>query len=104
MKDVMRVVFGRMSDESTEEVQPEDRIKVISSRELILPGDMKLEEVNSLLNFNIESDFYNTLGGWILEQYGTLPKNGDIMIKDKTIYIIEEVANRRIMSIRIKIR
>lgn len=104
MKDVMKVVFGRMSDENSEDTKPEDRIKVISPRELILPGDLKLEEVNSLLKLNLESDFYNTLGGWVLEQYGSLPKTGDIMIKEKTLYIMEEVINRRIMSVRIKIR
>lgn len=104
MKDVMRVIFGRMSDESSKDIPPEERIKVISTKELILPGDMKIEDVNNLLNFNLESEFYNTLGGWILETYGTLPKTGDIMIHGKTLFIMEEVKNRRIMSVRIRLR
>ena len=103
MKDVMRVIFGRMSDENSKDIPPEERIKVISTRELILPGDMKIEDVNNLLNFNLESEFYNTFGGWILETYGTLPKTGDIMIHGKTLFIMEEIKNRRIISVRIRL-
>ena len=76
MTDIMKVVFGRMSDDFThEEIPAENRIKVISPKEFILPGDLKIEDVNNLLHLHLESDFYNTLGGWVLEQFGKLVKN-----------------------------
>ncbi len=105
MKDVMTVVFGKMKDENLqEEIPPENRIKVISAQELLLPGDMKIEDVNGLLGLDLESDYYNTLGGWILEQFGHLPYVGQVLIHKKNLFIVEEQVNRRIVTVRIKTR
>lgn len=102
MTDIMKVVFGRMSDENRhEEIPPENRIKVISPKEFILPGDLKLEDVNNLLQLNLESEFYNTLGGWVLEQFGTLPSTGQVLIHKKNLFIVDEQVNRRIMRVKI---
>ncbi|MCQ2572832.1 MAG: hemolysin family protein [Treponema sp.] len=102
MTDIMRVVFGRMSDDSThEEIPPENRIKVLSAKEFLLPGDLKIEDVNNLLSLDLESDFYNTLGGWALEQFGSLPSSGQVLIHKKNLFIVDEQVNRRITRLKI---
>ncbi len=102
MNDVMKVVFGRMSDESRhEEIPAENRVKVISPKEFLIPGDLSIEDVNKLLHLNLESDYYNTLGGWILEQFGSLPVSGQVLIHKKNLFIVDEQVNRRIKSVKI---
>ncbi|MCF0242744.1 MAG: HlyC/CorC family transporter [Treponema sp.] len=104
MNDVMRVVFGKMSNENnSEEIPPENRVKILSPLEFLLPGDLSLEDVNNLLKLDLESDYYNTLGGWVLEHFGFLPYSGQVLIYKKNLFIVEEQVNRRIMSVKIRL-
>lgn len=103
MEDIMKVVFGHMSDENTyDDKAPEDKVQLISLNTFIVPGDMKLDDVNEILDLKLESDEMNTIGGWLLEEFGYLPNAGNVVIKDKNIYTVEEVEQRRISSVRIK--
>lgn len=103
MEDIMKVVFGHMSDENTyDDKAPEDKVQLISLNTFIVPGDMKLDDVNEILDLKLESDEMNTIGGWLLEEFGYLPNAGNVVIKDKNIYTAEEVEQRRISSVRIK--
>ena len=45
----------------------------------------------------------NTLGGWVLEQIGYLPSAGMVMVKNKVLFTVENVSQRRITSVRIRI-
>lgn len=103
MEDIMKVVFGHMTDENTyDDKAPEDKVQLVSLNTFIVPGDMKLDDVNEILGLHLESDQMNTIGGWLLEEFGYLPNAGNVVIKDKNIYTAEEVEQRRISSVRIK--
>lgn len=104
MEDIMRVVFGRMTDENTlDELQPEDKIQLISLNTFLVPGDMKLDEVNQILGTQLESENMTTLGGWLLEKIGYLPTPGSVFINNRSVYTAEEVKGRRINLVRIKL-
>lgn len=103
MEDITNVVFGRMTDEnSNDDTAPEDKIKLVSLNTFVVPGDMKLDEVNEILSLSLESEEMNTIGGWLLEQFGYLPAAGTVCIKNKILFTAEDVAQRRITSVRIK--
>ena len=103
MDDIMRVVFGRMTDEDIEHIPAESRIKFISSNEFIVPGDMKLTDLNSILKLNLESEDAVTLGGWLLEKLGELPSTGEVFVWNGILFVIEDQASRRIQSVKIKL-
>lgn len=102
MEDILRTVFGRMIDENSDNVAPEEKIRMISYNTFLVPGDMKLEDVNEILGLNLESEDMNTLGGWMLEQFGSLPSSGNTLIHNKVIFTAEDVFQRRIVSVKIK--
>ena len=102
--DILRVVFGRMTDDDVSQIPAEQRIKFISGREFIVPGDMKLDDVNAILKLNLESEEFMTIGGWLLERFGSLPSTGEIFYWQNVLFIIEDQARRRIRKIRIKFR
>lgn len=103
MDDIARVVFGRLSAEAAADIPPEDRITLISPDEFIVPGDMRLSDVNALFNLQLDSDLFQTLGGWLLEQFGKLPSEGDFLVRGSTFFLIEDQAHRRIVSVRLRI-
>lgn len=102
MDDILRVVFGRMTDEEQTNIQPESRISLVSANEFIVPGDMSIEDVNDILKLGIDSEEFSTLGGWLLEKFGYLPNQGEILRQDGNLFMVEEQAGRRILSVRIQ--
>nr|MCR4899549.1 CBS domain-containing protein [Treponema sp.] len=104
IEDIIRVVFGRMTDEnSSDNIPAEEKIQLVSANIFVVPGDLKLEEVNSILHLNLQSEEMNTLGGWVLEQFGYLPSAGMVLVKNKVLFTVEDVVQRRITSVRIRI-
>ena len=101
MDDILRAVFGRSINSIHNELPPEMRIHPVSIVEYLVPGDIKIDDANELLDLDLESENYNTIGGWLLEQFGELPEIGAILKKDGVIYRIEEQSQRRIQSVRI---
>ena len=101
MDDIMRAVFGRSVHEDSSEVPPEARIQSVSPFEYLVPGDMKLDDVNELLSLDLFSEDYDTLGGWLLESFDALPETGESIEKGGILYTIEEQSQRRIQSVRL---
>ncbi len=103
MEDILKVVFGHMTDENTyDNTAPEDKVTLVSLNTFIVPGDMKIDDANEILGLNLESEDMNTVGGWLLEQIGYLPAAGMVFIKDKNLFTAEDVSGRRIVSVRVK--
>lgn len=103
MEDILKVVFGHMSDENTyDNTAPEDKVELVSLNTFIVPGDMKIDDANEILDLALESDEMNTVGGWLLEQFGYLPASGTVLIKDRILFTAEDVSGRRIVSVRVK--
>ena len=103
MEDILKVVFGHMSDENTyDNTAPEDKVELVSLNTFIVPGDMKIDDANEILGLALESDEMNTVGGWLLEQFGYLPASGTVLIKDRILFTAEDVSGRRIVSVRVK--
>lgn len=104
MNDVLRAVFGRIIDDSNANIiSPEKRIKVLNTKEFIVPGDMKLDDVNEVLKMNLDSEEYDTLAGWLLEKIGELPSTGAVYKNGGTVFTIEDQSARRIQSVKIRL-
>ena len=103
MEDIIRVVFGRMTDENSYDSLPaEDKIQLVAYNTFIVPGELLLDDVNEIFGLRLESENMNTIGGWLLEQFGYLPSTGNVFVLDNVIYTVEDVYQRRIVSIRIR--
>ena len=103
IEDIMKLVFKNMTDENSYDDKPaEDKIEPVSYNTFIVQGDMKIEDVNEILGLKLESEEMNTVGGWLLEQFGYLPSEQNVFVKDNNVFTVEEVFQRRIRKIKIK--
>ena len=103
MDDVLKAVFGRITDEyNTKSMPAEERIRITGNSEFLIPGDMLITDVNNIFRQNFESDDFDTIGGWLLEQFGCLPDTGEKLKKGNLIFTVEDQAARRIQTIRLK--
>lgn len=105
LDDVMRGLFGRMSDAGNkhQEIPAEDRIKIISPKEFLAPGDMRLNDLNAILNLNLSSEDYDTLAGFLMEKFDALPSSGEAVRISRALFVVEDQSQRRIKMVRIKL-
>lgn len=102
MDDILRVVFGRITEEKNS-LPAEKRIKLVGSGEFLVPGELQLDDLNDFFGFGLKSDEFMTLGGWLLERFGYLPAVGEKIRWKNAVFTVEEQAQRRILSVRIKL-
>ncbi len=104
MDDILKAVFGHVTDEySSDDENPEDHIIILNHRQFSLPGETPLATVNQVFNLKLKSEDFETIGGWLLEQFGTLPSTGEALKRDGIVYTVEDQSRRRINSVRITI-
>ena len=105
LDDVMRGLFGRMSDAGNkhQEIPAEERIKIISPKEFLVPGDMRLNDLNAILNLNLSSEDYDTLAGFLMEKFDALPSSGEAVRISRALFVVEDQSQRRIKTVRIKL-
>lgn len=98
IEDLVEVIVGDIEDEYDEE---EDEIQVISSKEFLVEGSTKISEVNEVLNINLESEEFDSIGGYIIGYIKHIPEENEIIEVDRVKFNIESVDKNRIKKIRI---
>lgn len=104
LDDAIGAVFGGIHDEyDTETTEPPELVQVISSGHVRVPGNLKLTDLNALLKTSLDSDFYETVGGFVLEKTEKLPSKGDRIHHKNLVFTVEEITGRRIQRIDIRV-
>ena len=98
IEDLVEVIVGDIEDEYDEE---EDEIQVISSKEFLVEGSTKISDVNEVLNINLESEEFDSIGGYIIGYIKHIPEENEIIEVDRVKFNIESVDKNRIKKIRI---
>ncbi len=96
LEDVIEELVGEIIDEK--DVVPQT-IKRISRSEVLAHGQTKISNLNHFFNLNIHSK--KTLHGYLSEQFGYLPKQGEKITADDSDFLIEEVMGHEITKVRI---
>ncbi len=99
MEDVLEEVFGDIRDEyDTEDLQE----KQLSETEYIFSGRLELDYLNEKYDFGFEKTDAETLSGYIIDEYKTIPEAKDRIILDGYEFDILQVSDTRIESVKIK--
>lgn len=98
IEDLVEVIVGDIEDEYDEE---EDEIEVISSNEFLVEGSTKISDVNEVLGINLESEEFDSIGGYIIGYIKHIPEENEVIEVDRVKFNIESVDKNRIKKIRI---
>ncbi|MDU1322673.1 MAG: hemolysin family protein [Clostridium botulinum] len=103
MEDLIEEVMGNIFDEYDED-NTEEIIK-IDSNTFLLDASITIDNLNEKLNLELPSENFDTLGGFILDITGAIPKcNVSSQIEyNNLIFKIEKVSNNRIEKIKLYI-
>ena len=98
VEDLVEVIVGEIDDEYDEE---NDEIQVIKDDEYIVEGATKISDVNELIGSKLESDEFDSIGGFIIGYLGRIPEENEVIEVEKMRLCIESLDKNRIMKIRI---
>lgn len=98
MEDIVESIFGDINDEYDE---LEEDITVVKEDEYIVQGSTKIDDLNDMIGIRLESEDFDSIGGFIIGELGRLPKNGEVVHYENIKFVMEEVDRKRIIRMRI---
>ena len=94
----MEEIVGDIADEYDEQ---EEEIEVIKEDEFVVDGSTRLEDVNEMIGLHLESEDFDTIGGYVIGILGSLPDGGEEVEENGIKIVVEEVDKNRIEKLRI---
>ncbi len=89
LEDILEEIVGEIHDEYDE--KEDEAVQEIGEREYIVEGSTSLDDVNDRLGTDLDSEDYDSLGGFIIEHLDDrLPEEGDEVCTENGIRLVVE--------------
>ena len=102
LEDMLEEIVGEIRDEYDED--EEDLIRRIGSREYVVEAAMKLDDLNDQLGLDLESEDYDSIGGFIIGLLDHLPEEGEEVTHKTLRFVVDKVDRNRIDKIHLYIQ
>ncbi len=99
MEDVLEEIVGEIEDEFSKGREAE--IARDDDGTVYVTAGLSTEDVQGLLGISIESDDFNTIGGFVYHHLGRIPHVGDVVAKEGLRVEVVSVVGRRLRSLKI---
>ena len=97
-EDLVEEIVGEIKDEYDEE---HEEIEVIREDEYLVDGSTKLDLLNEMIGTTIESEDFDSIGGFIIGILDRFPEEYETIEYENIKFIIENVDKNRIEKVRI---
>ena len=98
MEDVVEEVVGEIIDEYDKEIK---LYEMIEDNTVIADAIISIDKINEILNITIPENDFETLGGFIFDLLGRVPKKDEKIRYQNCHMIIEQVVKNRIKRVKI---
>ena len=98
LEDLVEEIVGEIIDEYDKETK---LYEIIDDNTVIVDGMIDIDKINELLNIEIPENDFETLGGFIYDLMGRIPKKGEKIEYQQLQIIIEQVVKNRIKKVKI---
>ena len=99
MEDMLEEIVGEIRDEYDED--EEDQVKELNPNEFVIDGAMKLDDLNDQLGLRLESEDYDSIGGFVIGLLEHLPEEGEEVVYENLRLVVEKMERNRIETIHI---
>lgn len=100
LEDIMEEIVGGLQDEF-EEIKAETEIEIIDEKTFVVSGQTPLDETEDVLGARIDSEDFNTIGGYVFGLFGRLPKVGEQVRTPEFRFMVMETEGRKISKVKI---
>lgn len=101
LEDIIEEVVGEIWDEYDKE---EDLLSLVETNKWLALGKIPIDELNLVVGSSIknEDEDFDTLGGFVLNQAGSIPSENFQFIHNGYKYIVKEIHKKRVKKIMIE--
>lgn len=97
-EDLVEEIVGEIKDEYDEE---HEDIEVIKEDEYLVDGSTKLDLLNEMIGTNIESEDFDSIGGFVIGILDRFPEENEVVEYENIKFIVEKIEKNRIEKMRI---
>ncbi len=97
MEDLVEEIVGEIQDEY--DVEPETLVQELPDGTLLIDARMHLDDASELLNTPLESEEFDTLGGYVFGLLGHQPTPGETVVANGWQLRVHEVEGHRIRTV-----
>lgn len=98
LEDLIEQIVGNIEDEYDSFIR---QVEKISETEYLVDGNIKIEEINSLLKVELESDDYDTIAGFVIGLINRFPDLHEKIPYQNLVFTAEHIEKNRIDKVRI---
>lgn len=99
LEDIVEEIVGEIQDEFDEE---RPGIEQLDEMTYSIDGLMLIESINDRFGFELDSDDYDTIGGWLYSRIDILPPQaGQTVEHEGYTFMVEETDNKRISRVKL---
>lgn len=97
LEDLVEEIVGEIQDEY--DVEPESRVETLPDGSLLIDAKLHLDDASELLGVTLESEEFDTLGGYVFGQLGHQPAEGEAVRVDGWILRVHAIEGHRIRTV-----
>jgi CBS domain containing-hemolysin-like protein len=101
LEDLLEELVGEIADEYDE---PERLIQKIDASTYRVAGKLSIEDLNAATGLGISDEAYDTVGGWVLDLFGRVPRKGERTETPDLVVTVEKVERTRVIEVLIALR
>jgi CBS domain containing-hemolysin-like protein len=100
LEDVIEEIFGEIEDEHDTEELLERQIK---DGEWLFSARLDISDINEKWGLELpQSENYNTLGGYILDLFQSLPEKGTVVRSEQYLFLVQKTKANRLEEVLVK--
>lgn len=99
LEDMLEEIVGEIRDEYDED--EEDFIRRLGPSEYVVEASMHLDDLNDLLGLSLESEDYDSIGGFMIGMLDHLPEQGEEVTFQNLRLVADQVDGNRIDKVHI---
>lgn len=100
LEDIVEEIFGEIRDEYDQDEM--NSFQQLDDGSYLVDASMKLDDLNDLIDTDITSEDYDSLGGYMIELLDHLPEEGETAEDQQFIFQIDHVEKNRMETIHMK--
>ncbi|WP_026672265.1 hemolysin family protein [Alkalihalobacterium bogoriense] len=101
LEDILEELVGEIWDEHDEKVR---EMVQIDENVFEFNGDFPLDEFERVMGFSLPTRHYQTLGGWVIEEFQRIPEENEEIEYKHVHIVITEAEERRIKKIKVIVK
>ena len=101
IEDILELIVGEIEDETDDEI--EEDIKHLAGQVFQVKALTELETFNEYFNTEFNEESADTISGIVLQQFGHMPKKGEVVMFNEFEFKITAADTRRIQTLQVTV-